>query len=171
MGDRAPYVVGLLAIAGFVAWLVVRDDDTPAPDAAPARGSADLTRPKSKVAAPAEPSLPAPSTTPAPSLPPAPTADDAFSEESRDDAWADQTEAELAKRWTNVRGAKLERTECRQSQCRLLVTGSQDDVATAIADLEGPRGLHGFARGVHLTSPETRADGTVALRVFVRFER
>ena len=170
MGDRAPYVVGLLAILGFVAWLVVRDNGTSAPDT-PARGSADLTAPSpTGKAAPAGPSLPTPNPA-APALPPAPTADDTFSEEPRDDTWADQTEAELAKRWTKIRGAKLESTECRQSQCRLLVTGAQDDVATAIADLEGPRGLHGFARGVHLTSPETRADGTVALRVFVRFER
>jgi hypothetical protein len=177
MGDRAPYVVGILAIAGFVVWLVVRGDDTPAQKPPPARGSADLTAsPRARIAAPEAPALPpaGAGTGPTPALPPvppAPTADEVFAEEPRDDAWAAKTEAELAKRWKKIRAGKLESTECRQTQCRLLVTGAQTDVATAIADLEGPRGLHGFARGVHLTSPETRGDGTVALRVFVRFDR
>jgi hypothetical protein len=94
-----------------------------------------------------------------------------FVRETRDDEWAETTEAELEARWKTIRGGKLESAECRQAQCKLVVSGSQDDVATTIADLEGSRGLHGFAQGVLLTSPERKDDGSIVLRVFVKFRR
>ena len=169
---RAPIVVGILAIAVVVAWLLLRGDDTPKAKPTSPTGSADLTRadPRAKVSAPEGPSLPSGSAA-KPELSAAPTADDVFSEETRDDTWAAKTEADIAERWKKIRGGKLESTECRASQCRLVVTGAEPDVAQAIADLEGPRGMHGFANNVHLTSPEKRADGSIALRVFVRFDR
>jgi hypothetical protein len=169
MGDRAPFVVGILAIVAVVAWLVLRGDNAHAPAKSPApianHGSAAIKAPEG-------PSLG--SDTPRPELPttPAtPTADEAFLEEEVDAGWAKQTEAEIAKRWKQVRGAKLEATECRKTQCRLLVTGEETDVATAIADLEGPRGLHGFAENVLLTSPYKNSDGTVGLRIYAKFDR
>ena len=170
---RAPIVVGIVAIAGVVAWLVLRGDDAPVTKSTSPAGSADLTRadPRAKVSAPEGPSLPASGSATKPDLPPAPTADDVFSREPRDDAWAAKTEADITERWKKIRGGKLENVECHQSQCRVLVTGAETDVAQAIADLEGPRGMHGFAKGVHLTSPEKRADGSITLRVFVRFDR
>lgn len=167
MGDRTPFVVGLLAIAAVVAWLVLRESDTPESKPASPAGSAALTaRPTP------EPSLPKPTgPTPAPELvPQAPTAEDVFSEEPRDDAWAVKTEAELAKRWKQIRGGTVESIECRRTRCRVLLVGPQNDIAAALADLEGPRGLHGYAQNVHLTAPQQRADD-IALRIFVRFER
>lgn len=169
MRDRAPFVVGLLAIVAVVAWLLLRGESAQQPNAQPQPTQA--TGSTAARSAPAGPSLP--TTNPPPSLPPStgPTAEDTFSEEVRDDAWADKTETELAKRWKQVRGAKLESTECRQAQCRLVVTGAEADVATSIADLEGPRGLHGFAENILLTSPSKAADGTITLRVYAKFDR
>jgi hypothetical protein len=175
MGDRAPFVVGILAIVAVVAWLVLRGDSAPPANPTPATSNSDPAGSggRAKIAAPKAPSLAGASTTQPPELPPpsSPTADDTFSEEIRDDVWAPKTEAEISKRWKQVRGGKLESTECRQTQCRLVVTGSETDVATAIADLEGPRGLHGFAQNVLLTSPSKNADGTIMLRVFAKFDR
>lgn len=175
MGDRTPFVVGILAIVAVVAWLVLRDDTARSQKSAPAAGSAAPRGTSgAQVAAPAGPTLGGTSTSAnAPALPPpsAPTAEDVFAEESRDDAWAPKTELEIAKRWQAVRGGTLESTECRQTQCRLVVTGSEQDVAAAIADLEGSRGLHGFAEQVLLTSPSKNADGSIALRIYARFDR
>jgi hypothetical protein len=169
-------VVGLLATAAVVAWLLMRDTDAPAERPTP--GSAKTTGP-AKISAPDNPALPprpSPSLSPSASAQPStpatgPTAEDDFQTETRDDDWAKETEAELAKRFKRLRAGKIESTECRQSQCRVVIGGSTDDVATAVADLEGPRGLHGYAKDVRLTSPTTNDDGSVALRVFVRFAR
>jgi type IV secretory pathway VirB10-like protein len=162
VNDRTPFVVGLLAIVAVVAWLILRGDTaqpsnpSPTPSAAP-------TPPKQP--APAPPSLPAP-----PTPTPTPSAEDTFVAQPRDDAWAKQTEAELAKRWKQIRGGTLESTECRKVECRLVVTGTQDAVAQAVADLEGPRGLHGFAENVLLSNPTVAGD-TVTLRIYARFAR
>lgn len=173
MGSRAPFVVGILAIAAVVAWLVLRGEDAQPTNPTPGpAGSADLTNP-GKVATP-QPSLPTEPGKPPelqPGLPPVPTADETFQEESRDDTWAKKTEGELAERWKKIRAGKLESTECRQTQCRMTIVGSEQDVGTAVADLEGPRGLHGYAKGVLLTGPQRNADGSISLRVFVNFER
>src|SRR5215210_1183277 len=171
MGSRALTTVGILAIAGVVVWLVYRDGSKPAPNAPPRTGSSALTT-GPKAAAPEAPSLPSQPSGPAlPELPPAPTADDTFSEEPRDTAWASKTEAELQKRWKTIRGGKLETTECHTSYCKVVVTGPEQDLAMAIADLEGPRGLHGFAENVLLTAPSKNADNTITLRVYARFDR
>ena len=170
MGDRTPFVVGILAIVAVVAWLLLRGDSAQDPAPASKAGSAAQTGSAAK-SAPAGPSLPAADPTKPALSSTTPTADDTFSEESRDDAWATKTEAELTKRWKQIRGAKLESTECRQTQCKLVVTGAENDVATAIADLEGPRGLHGFAENVLLTSPARNADDTIVLRIYAKFSR
>ena len=171
MGDRVPFVVGLLAIVAIVAVLVLRGE-TAQPPAKPAPAPATATGTATR---PAPPSLPTPPQ-PRPELPtsvvpPAQTADETFSEETREAAWAAATEAQITERWKQVRGGKLESLECRQTQCRLVVKGSEDDVATSVADLEGPRGMHGFAQSVMLTNPLKHDDGTISLRVFVRFDR
>jgi hypothetical protein len=170
MGDRAPFVVGILAIVAVVAWLLLRGDSAqkaPNPTPSPgARGSGAALN------AAERPSLGSDTSTrpELPPLPAGPTTEDTFSEEDRDTAWATKTEAEITKRWKQVRGGKLESTECRQTQCRLVVAGTEQDVASAIADLEGPRGLHGFAESVLLTSP-TNVDGTITLRIYAKFDR
>lgn len=177
MRARAPYVVGLLAIAAVVAWLVLRDDGESTSNAPPRTGSGALTKSGAK-SAPESPALPggsgsglAPSGPELPAQPPVPTAEDTFADEDRDEAWAAKTEPELKKRWKNIRGGKLESVECRKTQCKLVVTGPEQDLAMAVADLEGPRGLHGFAENVLLTAPTQNADGTIVLRVFARFDR
>lgn len=121
-----------------------------------------------------------------PTLPPAPSGDkvsnpredkvvskaeQVFATETRDDDWAPGVEKELAKRFANVRGAKLEDTECRHSQCRIVLAGSASEVSRSIADLEGSRGLHGYAKNIVLTAPEKKSDGSLVLRAFAVFDR
>jgi hypothetical protein len=96
---------------------------------------------------------------------------DEFSRETRDATWAPATEAELKARWKKIRGGTLESVECRQSQCKVAVSGSTDEVSTTIAELEGSHGLHGYAQNVLLSGPETKADGSITLRIVIRFER
>jgi hypothetical protein len=167
MGDRTPFVVGILAIVAVVAWLVLRGDSAQ-PTAAPA--TPPVARGSAAINAPERPTLG--SETTRPELPAAagPTAEDTFSEEDRDVVWAPKTEAEIAKRWKQVRGAKLDTSECRRTQCRLVIAGTEQEVATSIADLEGPRGLHGFAENVLLTSPAKNGD-TITLRIYAKFDR
>jgi hypothetical protein len=96
---------------------------------------------------------------------------DDFEAEIRDPEWAPQIETGIKERFAQVRGAKLEQTECRKTKCRLTITGSQGDLAQTIADLEGPRGLHGYAKNVLLTAPAQKPDGTVELRAIAIFDR
>lgn len=136
--------------------------------AAPSPVAVDPT--PAKVEAPKAPELPKPA------LPPRPAgsksaAETSFQQQARDDDWAPTAEKEIHRRFQNVRGAKLEGTECRQSQCRLTIEGTQGDVSRTIADLEGSRGLHGYAKNILLTAPEKKADGTMVLRAFATFDR
>lgn len=130
-------------------------------------GSADPPpTPVAKAGVPERPSLPT-----KPSLPPGKSADAVFDNEQRDVDWAADVESGIKRRFEKVRGAKLEATECRQSQCKLTIVGSEGDLAQAIADLEGPRGLHGYAKNILLSAPAKKADGTLELRAFALFER
>jgi len=106
-----------------------------------------------------------------PPEPPRPTAEDTFVAEVRDERWAAPTEREIQRRFTKLRGGKLASVECRQAQCRLVLAGSEPELADTIADLEGPRGMHGFAKNVLLTSPAKQPDGSIELRAYLRFER
>lgn len=109
------------------------------------------------------PALPAPTVV---------TADTELAAEARDPAWADATEAELRRRLREIRGARLEGTECRRTLCRLTFAGSEAEIGDAIAALEHPRGgLVGFASNLVLTAPERTAEGALVLRAFARFER
>lgn len=142
---RVVIILALVGIAGGLAWFALPDGGSPAPK--PPR-SGDLTR---------APSSQVPARDPA--------------GEPRDDAWAQATEAELRQRFQRIRGAKLAATECHETQCEVTVAGSAADVGKTIADLEGDRGLHGYADTVRLTPPAKRPDGTVVLRVIVSFRR
>lgn len=186
MVARWPVVVGIAAISGGIAWFAHRDGgpSEPAPLSHGEPGPAAIR-------APAGPELgasantwaaqpqPAQATdTPRPELPtfapegvgPPPAAATEFAAQSRDPQWASATEAEITKRVRALRGAKLEATECRHDQCVLTVAGSEAEVGKTIAELEGPHGLHGFARNVLLTAPETR-DGKMVLRAYALFDR
>ncbi len=96
---------------------------------------------------------------------------DDFEAELRDAEWAPGVESGIKERFAQVRGAKLEQTECRKTKCRLTITGSEGDLAQTIADLEGPRGLHGYAKNVLLTAPAQKPDGTIELRAIAIFDR
>jgi hypothetical protein len=110
-----------------------------------------------------------------PALPdqkPSKAANDSFEDEQRDNDWAPPVETELKERFQKMRGgAKLDNAECRQSRCRLTIVGSEGDMAQTIADLEGPRGLHGYAKHVLLTAPVQKPDGTIELRAIASFDR
>ena|SRR5687768_7607508 len=129
--------------------------------APPQKGSADLTGP-AKVAVPPTPALADAGPTKTPSA--------TFAAESRDPAWAAETEAEIKNRWGKIRGGKLAELECRHSHCRLVVTGSEGDVGQAINDLGSHRGMHGFATVV-LGAPTREPDGTVELQIHAVFDR
>jgi hypothetical protein len=138
-------------------------ESKPAPGSGIGSGSAvEVGAGPAVIAAPKAPELPAV---------PQRSADETFASETRDAEWAAVTERKLAQRFTQVRGAKLARAECKQTQCRLELAGSTDDLSRAIADLEGTRGLHGLAKNVLLTKPEPQPDGTMTMNVFALFDR
>jgi hypothetical protein len=141
-------------------------------DQAPTKGTGSAEPPVApKVGVPERPVLPD-AGTPRPELPgQQPTGDSKFEAETRDGDWAEETENTIQKRFEKVRGGKLEAAECRQSQCKLTISGSEGDVAKTIADLEGPRGLHGFAKNILLTAPSKKPDGTIELRAYAIFDR
>jgi hypothetical protein len=171
----------MAAILAGVAWVTLRTRNPDPPDGARPAGSVPIIPPRAAVAAPAGPALgsvePRGSDTavPRPELPPpAPgvTADVAFAAQPRDADWAPGAEDEIRKRYRQVRGARLEATECRRSQCRLVIAGSEADVGQTIADLERAQGgLRGFAANLVLTAPEHKPDGTMVLRAFAMFDR
>ncbi len=175
MAARVPVVLGILTIVGVVAWFALRDGSTPAPTTA--SRSANLA-PRGAIAAPEGPAVPA--ELPADGaahlgavLPPATTdaTEDGFAAEPPDKRWAATTELEIARRWKKVRGARLAETECRHTQCRITIVGNEAELGTTIADLEGPRGMKGYAQNVLLTAPTKRPDGSIELRAYLKFER
>ncbi|MDQ3364615.1 MAG: hypothetical protein M3680_04225 [Myxococcota bacterium] len=179
MADRVPIVVGGLAIVGIVTWIALRGDATPPappPRPAPAAPATVVPTPNGSTpdaAAWTGATPPAPAADPAadPATPATPPAQLAFEAEVRDDGWATTTEREIQARFAKLRRDTLRATECKTGQCRVLLVGTQDAVGDTIADLEGPRGMHGFAKTVLLTAPTQQPDGTVELRAFLSFER
>lgn len=94
-----------------------------------------------------------------------------FEAEVRDTAWAPGVETEIKTRFEKVRGGKLEQADCRKTRCRMTIVGNEGDLAQTISDLEGPRGLHGYAKSILLTAPTRKPDGTVELRAIALFDR
>lgn len=166
---RWPIVVGITVILSSLAWFALRTTKRDLPNPARPGGSVPLTTTRAPVAAPPSPTLG--SDGPRPELPKPPTAEAAFASQTRDTEWAPATEDEIRKRYRTVRGARLAEAECRQSQCRLVVAGTEDEIGRAIADLESMHGLRGFASSLLLGSPARQPDGTVELHAFALFER
>ena len=121
---RTPIVVGILAIAGGIAWFALRDSG---PDSRPTQGSGSLTAPagsgKAAISAPEGPRLggganafdPPPGT---PVLPDAmaidaPSHRDVFTAQSRDPAWAKRTEGVLEDRVRKLGLTAVQGIECR----------------------------------------------------------
>jgi hypothetical protein len=181
MAGRWPLVVGVTTIIAVVAWFLLRDDDLSTPAARPPAGdgSSGLTRREPAVSAPAGPRLGSDvewgTEAERPELPPAtpatPSADGTFEAQARDDGWARRTEADLQKRMKNIRGGKLDDIECRETMCRIIVIGSEAEVAKTVDELESPRGLSGYAKSLLLTAPERKPDGSIVLRLYPRFDR
>jgi hypothetical protein len=180
MAVRWPIVVGIVAVGGGLAWLLLRGNDRD--PAAPVAVTAPAPTPPVPALHPTPDPTPTPEVAPVlpravddrlrPQLPDVVSPVDTFAQERRDDAWAVATEAEIAKRLEHLRGAALERTECRQTECRLVLAGEDPkELGKAIADLQGKHGLVGFASSLLLTAAEPRADGRLVLRAFATFER
>jgi hypothetical protein len=180
---RAPIVVGILAIAGGIAWFALRDS-RPASD--PAQGSGGLTGTpgsgKAAIFAPEGPSLggsgnpfDSASGTPRPVLPDAvaidaPSHRDVFSAQPRDPTWATRTEDELKDRVRKLTLTAVQAVDCRTDQCELTISGPLDAVDATIAKLEGPKGLPSVSKSMLLGGPERTGD-TLTLRVYALFDR
>jgi hypothetical protein len=94
-----------------------------------------------------------------------------FEAQARDPEWAPKTETEIKRRFsTGVRRGKLDATECHHDQCLLTMSGTQDDMSTAMADLETEGGLLYFADHIILGGPEER-DGKLVIKVYAVFDR
>lgn len=177
MASRFGILVGIGVISGVLAvWLVARGRGvaTNAPrtsdfDSGSASGGGSRDG-GAQISAPPTPDLSSARGS-APALPATPTPSQEYASQTRDADWASPTEAEIKKRWLQIRGGALEDVECHQSQCKLTIVGSQRDVSRSIADLEGARGLHGFAKTIYLSGPEKKSDGTIVLRAYASFDR
>jgi len=142
--------------------MACKGDKPPTQQVVTGSGSGE-EKPALKVGVPERPSLPVKQ--------PGKASNDVFEAEARDAEWAPTVESGIKQRFEKVRGAKLEATECRRTQCRLTIVGVEGDLAQTIADLEGSRGLHGYARSILLSAPVPKSDGTIELRAFAQFDR
>lgn len=142
-------------------------------------GSAALTTPSGSASSTARDGkidlAPAVRPTPTEPLPPpSPTPDTtavAFEAQARDTVWAPATEAEIRHRFdTGVRAGRIEGTECRADQCLLTMSGTEEEMARAIRDLETEAGLRKFADHIILGGPEQR-DGKLVVKAYAVFAR
>ena len=61
--------------------------------------------------------------------------------------------------------------ECHTSQCRLTLTGTQQELAAAMDQLQSEQSLRGIARNVILSAPTRQPDGKLSVRAYALFER
>lgn len=92
-----------------------------------------------------------------------------FERQTRDPSWAGPTEIEIKKRVTKL-GARIDTAECRQDRCLIALRGSEEQMADAIAKLEGPEGLAGYAQSIYLSAPVTQ-EGSLVVRAYATFDR
>lgn len=92
-----------------------------------------------------------------------------FERQTRDPAWAGPTETEIKKRVTKL-GAQVDTAECRHDRCLISLRGSEEQMTDALAKLESPAGLQGFAQSIYLTAP-VEHDGTLVVRAYATFDR
>lgn len=149
-----------LALA--VAWTACRDKPSPAPNPEPAPPTAQRPAP-----APAPRPELAPADAAGPIVPPgARSPDQLFADEPIDGAWKASTEQEVRAHLSPRLGKP--QVECRRTTCRLVITGSRQELSAAFDDLQQ---LHKIAKSVTFTGTEQRPDGKYALRAFLGFER
>jgi hypothetical protein len=189
MTARWGIVVGVLVIAAGIAWFAMHrggsaDGDTTSSKASQARptsapeGSANLTSsargsgsatgrdgkvdlsPKSR-----------PEHFGAANEQPPPVSGTAFEAQSRDADWAPAAEREIKRRFAvGIREGKLDSTECRQDQCLLTMSGTEDEMSKALADLETEGGLRGYADHIVLDGP-VQQNGKMIVRAYAVFDR
>ena len=100
-----------------------------------------------------------------------PVSGTAFEAEVRDADWAIATEREIKRRFAvGVREGKLESAECRQNQCLLTMSGTEDEMSKALADLETEGGLRGYADHIILDGPALQ-NGRMIVRAYAVFDR
>jgi hypothetical protein len=93
---------------------------------------------------------------------------DGFAAETRDEAWAAETERAIGERLQ----ALSPKVECRTTQCRIaLAAPDHPRLADAIATLEAPDGLGGIARNMLVEAAQPKPDGTVELVVYASIPR
>src|SRR2546423_158337 len=96
---------------------------------------------------------------------------DRFAAERRDDGWASPTEIELRKRVGALPAIHVDTAECHATQCKVVLSGTQGAIATAIDDLQSEkRGLRNWAAHWILGAPDRRGD-QLALTAYVQFAR
>jgi hypothetical protein len=83
-----------------------------------------------------------------------------FDAEPIDRFWRSNTEATIRAHMPHL--ADL---ECHQTLCRLTATGAEADVERSF------EAMRGVSDSLLFTAPETRPDGTIALRAYARFTR
>jgi len=184
MGLRALLVVAVLAIAGGIVWFALRGPgrspgSTDGSGALPPTGSGSGSG-RGALSAPAGPVLgsganafdspPRPALQDAAPAIDAPSHRDVFAAQTRDPAWASQTEDELKDRVRTLTLTAVQRVECRADQCELTITGPVEAVETTIAKLEGPKGLSTMAKSLLLGGPERNGE-QLTLRVYALFDR
>jgi hypothetical protein len=151
--------LGLLLVGTLACACKDRSADPPARAPEPTTGGAGTA------AAPTSGSSGAARAPAAPQLPAEALAAE-LAAEPEDAAWAKATAAQIAEvvpRATDI--------ECRRQQCAFTLTGSERELMTATDELEREESLRGIAQSVLLTAPQIGADGTIAIRIYARFER
>ncbi|HUJ58520.1 MAG TPA: hypothetical protein VLX92_08510 [Kofleriaceae bacterium] len=144
------------AIALAAMLVACRDNRPPAPPPAAPAPASSAPAPR-----PALPDIDA-----AVVLDPDATTQQRFAAEPVDPRWAQDTERDVHQRLQAVPLAP--EVECRSTQCRITVVGSDAQLAHLLDQLAP---LHAIAKTILLTAPEKLADGRTALHAYARFER
>ena len=174
-GLRVPIVVGILAIAGGIAWFALRGTQGSKDLTANGPGSGSTGSGKGAIFAPQGPSLGSDAFGAAAPVDAAPTIDapshhDVFVAQPRDPRWSRATEDDLKAIVFKLKLTTVERIECHTDQCELLLVGPADKVETTVAELEDSKGLRTVAKSLLLGGPERSGD-KLTLRVYALFER
>ncbi len=175
-GSRVPIVVGILAIAGGIAWFALHRDQGSKGLTTAGSGSTTGSG-KGAIYAPEGPSLSTGSNAfdpPRPALVDAvldaPSHRDVFVAQARDPQWSRATEDDLKAMIGKLKLTTVESVECHTDQCELTLVGPADKVEAAVADLESTKGLRQLSKALLLGGPERSGD-KLTLRVYALFER
>ena len=175
-GSRVPIVVGILAIAGGIAWFALRGDQGSNDLTVAASGSSTGSG-KAAISAPEGPSLRTGSNAfeapllvdGAPAID-APSHRDVFVAQPRDPRWSRRMEDDLRTIVARLKLTTVESVECHTDQCELTLAGPADAVEASVAQLEGAKGLPRVASSLLLGGPERTGD-KLTLRVYALFDR